>query len=246
METLRAVAALFGTTYSDIYDNSIRWVDRVLGSLIRQLDRRDLRQKTLIVVASDHGEAFGEHGREGHARDVYGEVTTTPFVISFPFRLEPGIVVEAPTENVDLWPTLLDLLGLPALEDADGRSRLPEILAAARGETVPSRDGHRFAHIDQTWGFPEKPPRPMVAVSEGPYRLVHRATAENGELYDRGSDPHEQRDIGEEQPEVRERLMALVEEYLERPPAPWQAAPEVELGPAELEQLRALGYALEE
>jgi len=79
--------ALFGTTYSDIYDNSIRWVDRLLGVLVEDLNRRGLRDKTLIVVASDHGEAFGEHGREGHARDVYSEVVTTPLIISFPFRL---------------------------------------------------------------------------------------------------------------------------------------------------------------
>ncbi|MCI0343828.1 MAG: sulfatase-like hydrolase/transferase, partial [Chloroflexi bacterium] len=101
--------ALFGTAYSDLYDNSIRWVDRVLARLIREIDARGLREKTLIVVAADHGEAFGEHGREGHARDVYGEVTTTPFVLSLPFRLEPGIVVDSPTQNVDIWPTLLEV-----------------------------------------------------------------------------------------------------------------------------------------
>ncbi len=237
--------ALFGTSYSDIYDNSIRWVDRVLASLIRALDLRGLREKTLIVVVADHGEAFGEHGREGHARDVYGEVTTTPFILSLPFRLEAGLVVETPTENVDIWPTLLDLLGLPALEGTDGRSRLPEILAAARGEPAPPRDRPRFAHIDQTWGRGAQPPRPMVAVSEGPYRLVRRAQAGNGELYDLTSDPLEQREIGAEQPEVLGRLLALAEAYLERPPAPWQTAPDVELGEAELEQLRALGYVVE-
>jgi arylsulfatase A-like enzyme len=238
-------AALFGTTYSDLYDNSIRWVDRVLASLIGVIDARGLREKTLIVVAADHGEAFGEHGREGHARDVYGEVTTTPLVLSLPFRLEPGIVVEAPTENVDLWPTLLDLLGLPPLEGADGRSRLPEILAAARGEPVPARDGARFAHIDQSWGRNAQAPRPMVAVSEGPYRLVLRAAAGSAELYDRVSDPREQRDLGEAQPEVLARLTALANAYLERPPAPWQTAPDVELDASELERLRALGYAVE-
>src|SRR5262245_58700861 len=237
--------ALFGTTYSDLYDNSIRWVDRVLGSLIQELDARGLRERTLVVVAADHGEAFGEHGREGHARDVYGEVTTTPFVLSLPFRLEPGIVVEAPTENVDVWPTLLDLLGLPPLEGADGRSRLPEILAAARGEPAPAQDGPRFAHIDQTWGQGREPPRPMVAVAEGPYRLVHRAVAGEGELFDHASDPREQRDIGAEQPEVLARLTALATAYLARPPAPWKSAPEVELEDAELQQLRALGYAIE-
>jgi arylsulfatase A-like enzyme len=237
--------ALFGTGYSDLYDNSIRWVDRVLGRLVHELDARGLRERTLLVVAADHGEAFGEHGREGHARDVYGEVTTTPFVLSLPFRLEPGIAVEAATENVDVWPTLLDLLGLPPLEGADGRSRLPEILAAARGEPAPARDGARFAHIDQAWGRTREPPQPMVAVSEGPYRLVHRAAADRGELYDRAADPREQVDVGAEEPEILARLTALAEEYLSRPPAPWQGAAPVELAPDELEQLRALGYAVE-
>jgi len=237
--------ALFGTSYSDIYDNSIRWVDRILGSLIRDIDARGLRDRTIIVVASDHGEAFGEHGREGHARDVYGEVTTTPFVLSLPFRLEPGVVVDAHTENVDIWPTLLDLLGLPGLQDPDGRSRLPEILAAARRRPPPESNGTRFAHLDQTWGRQGRQPRPMVAVSEGPYRLVQRTGQQVGELYDRSADPYEQVDIGDEQPDVRDRLSARVAEYLERPPPDWESGEDVELDERELEQLRALGYAVE-
>ncbi len=238
-------AALFGTTYSDLYDNSIRWVDRVLGSLIREIDTRGLRQKTLIVVAADHGEAFGEHGREGHARDVYGEVTTTPWILSPPFRLEPGIVVDAATENIDLWPTLLDLLGLPALEGADGRSRVPEILAAARGEVAPQDGDAHFAHLDQAWGRRGQEPRPMVSVRQGRYRLVHRAAAGTGQLYDLASDPREQVDIGAEQPDVLERLTAVAGAYLERPPAEWQMAPAVELDDAQLDQLRALGYSVQ-
>src|SRR5262245_20922118 len=237
--------ALFGTTYSDLYGNSIPWVDRVLSRLIREIDARGLREKTLIVVAADHGEAFGEHGREGHARDVYGEVTTTPFLLSLPFRLEPGIVVEAPTQNVDVWPTLLELLGLPPLDGVDGRSRVPEILAAARGEPAGPSDGLRFAHIDQTWGRTREAPHPMVAVSEGQYRLVHRAAAGRSELYDHAADPREQVDVGAQQPEVLARLTAEAQEYLERPPAPWKRAPSVELEESELEQLRALGYSVQ-
>jgi choline-sulfatase len=235
--------ALFGTTYSDIYDNSIRWTDRVLGSLIRDLDVRGLRDKTVIVVAGDHGEAFGEHGREGHARDVHGEVTTTPLIISLPFRLEPPIVVDAATENVDLWPTVLDLLKLPPLEGVDGRTRLPAIMAAARGEPAPPRDTPRFAHLDQSWGRTKEKPRPMVAVREGPYRLVQGFEAK-GWLYDRSNDPTEQVDVSEDQPEVLERLQAAVDDYLERPMAPWKAS-DVELDDATLEQLRALGYDVE-
>jgi arylsulfatase A-like enzyme len=197
----------------------------------------------MIVVAGDHGEAFGEHGREGHARDVHGEVTTTPLIVSFPFRLEPGIVVDAPTENVDLWPTLLDLLKLPPLEAVDGQSRLPELMAAAGGEPAPPRDTPRFAHLDQSWGRSNQEPRPMVAVREGPYRLV-RPHGAQGRLYDRTDDPREQVDVGEDEPEVLARLQAFVDEYLEKPPAPWKAS-DVELDDAQLEQLRALGYQVE-
>jgi arylsulfatase A-like enzyme len=237
--------ALFGTTYSDIYDNSIRWVDRVVGSVIDELDARDLRQRTLVVVVADHGEAFGEHDREGHARDVYGEVTTTPFIVSFPFRLEQGLVVEARSENVDVWPTLLDLLDLPPLQDPDGRSRVSEILAAAPGGGAipPATPG--FAHLDQNWARDKRPARPMVAVNDGPYRLVMGNVAQGGSLYDKSVDPSEQVDIAAEQPEVLARMKGLVRDYLERPPAPWGRAPEVTLEGAELEQLRALGYSVE-
>jgi choline-sulfatase len=238
-------SALFGTTYSDIYDNSIRWTDRVLGSLIDELDNRGLREKTLIVLAGDHGEAFGEHGREGHARDVYGEVTTTPLIMSFPFRLEPGVVVESPSENVDLWPTLLELLGLSPLEDPDGRSRRPEILAAMRGEPAPANQGPRFAHIDQTWGRTSREPRPMISVSEGSYRLFRKEGEDSPELFDRSTDPYEQVDLAEERPEVLERMTKLAEDYLARPNADWAGAADVEIDPKELEQLRALGYQVE-
>jgi hypothetical protein len=85
----------------------------------------------------------------------------------------------------------------------------------------------------------------MVAVSEGRFRLVSRAAAGSGELYDRSIDPLEQRDIGAEQPEAFERLDALAQAYLEKPPAPWQGAPDVELDESELDQLRALGYQIE-
>jgi arylsulfatase A-like enzyme len=237
--------ALFGTTYSDIYDNSIRWTDRVLASLIGELDARGLREKTLIVLAADHGEAFGEHGREGHARDVYGEVTTTPLILSFPFRLEPGVVVESASENVDLWPTLLDLLGLPPLHDANGRSRRPEILAAARGMPTPAHEGPRFAHLDQTWGRSGRQPRPMVSVSEGPLRLFRREGDDLPELYDRSSDPSEQIDLASDRPEDLERLSQLAEDYLAGPPAVWSGETDVEIDPQELEQLRALGYQVE-
>ena len=239
-------AALFGTDYSDSYDNAIRWVDSLLGHLFAELAQRGLRQRTLIVFGSDHGEAFGEHDGEGHARNVYGEVTETPLILGFPFRLEPGIVVQARSENVDLWPTLLELVGLPPLSDVDGQSLVPQIVAAANGESGPDADGVAFAQIDQTWGRTQAMPRPMVAVDRGRWRLIHRAArSQYSELFDKWGDPREQRNLAGEQPEVLEDLNEQASAYLESRPPPWgEETPSIELGEMQMNQLRALGYGV--
>ena len=153
--------------------------------------------------------------------------------------------MDSNAENVDLWPTLLDLLKLPPLIDPDGRSRVPELLAAARGDGPSPEQGPRFAHIDENWARLSQPELPMVSVSEGDFRLVIGASAGGrGQLFDRAVDPREQNDVGAEQPETLARMKKLATRYLGSPPAPWGKAPEVGIGEQELQQLRALGYSL--
>jgi arylsulfatase A-like enzyme len=240
-------SALFGTSYSDVYDNSIRRVNIVLDGLIRYLAREGLLENTLVVVTSDHGEAFGERGFEGHARKVYRETTEVPLILSFPFRLEPGVVVEQRTRNVDVWPTLLDLLGLPALRHADGRSRVADILAAARGQPPPADGNASLAHLDQTWGRRNFESLPTVAVSDGGFRYVvsrEPGGAAREELFDASSDAAEVRNVIRERVEDATRLRAVADSYLESDP-PWgSSTPPLELDEMELNQLRALGYAV--
>jgi arylsulfatase A-like enzyme len=236
-------SALFGVHYSDVYDNSVRWTDGVLETLLSSLGEQGYLENTVIVITSDHGEAFGEHGFEGHARKLYREVTEIPLLILFPFRLDPGVVIETRTQSVDVWPTVLDLFGL-SLPGADGRSRLPEILGQARGE--PTQDGeHAIAHLDQTWGRPSEPARPTVSVSEGPLRYI-RIEQEGmvlEQLFDAEKDPAEMRDRANERPDDVARLSKAADTYLEKQPA-WGAAPTRELSELELSHLRALGYAI--
>jgi len=240
--------ALFGTGYSDVYDNSIRRVSMILDELLLHLAEQGYLENTLIAVSSDHGEAFRERGLEGHARYVYRETTEVPFILSFPFRLEPGVVVDVRTANVDIWPTLLELLGLPPLEGADGRSRLPEILAATRGEPLREDGTPAFAQLDRTWGQRMREPLPTVAVTQGSLRYVMVTLPEgqqHEQLFDADSDALELHDLLDERPEVAERLRALARSHLESPPAPWGAeVPTLELDELQLNQLRALGYAL--
>ena len=236
--------ALFGSSYSDIYDNSIRHTDQIVGELLTHLVDQGLLAKTLVVLAADHGEAFGERGIEGHAREVFRETTEVPLVIGFPFQLSGGLVVESGSRNVDIWPTLLDLLGLPALPETDGKSLVPQINAAATGAEVQSSPG--FAHLDRTWGRGQMPARPSVAVRDGTFRYVLRRGAQGpgGQLlFDAETDPEERTNIVDDRPEIAARLRGLAEAYLEGEP-PWAAAPSVELDEAEAERLRALGYAV--
>jgi len=237
-------SALFGSSYRDIYDSSIHWTDSVLETLLASLAELGHLDDTLVVLTSDHGEAFSERGFEGHARKVYREETEIPLLVLFPFRLEPGVVVEARSSNVDVWPTILDLVGLE-LPGAEGRSRVPEILASARGEALESEPEPSFAHLDQTWARPEQEPMDTVAVVEGTrrYVLIEQGAATIEQLFDADGDPHELRDRAREDPETAARLRELAEEFLERRPE-WDEVPTRELGELELNHLRALGYAV--
>jgi len=242
--------AIFGSSYSDIYDNSIRHTDEIIGQLLTHLVGEGLMEKTLIVMATDHGEAFGERGIEGHAREVFRETTEVPLIIGFPFQLDPGVVIETRSRNVDIWPTVLDLLGLPELPDTDGRSLVPEMIAGAVGKPVED-DITGVAHLERGWGRDENPSRPAVAIAKGKYRYVLQRGEETPRdptiesLFDTEADPLELKNILEEEPEVAEELRQLAQQYLESPPPPWGSeATNVELDEMEARQLRALGYAV--
>lgn len=238
-------SALFGGSYRDIYDNAIRRTDDLIGVLMAHLADLGYADETIVAIASDHGEAFRERGYEGHARQVYRESTEVPLLLFLPFRLEPGIVVETRVENVDVWPTLLDLVGLSMPPEVDGRSLVPDMLAAARGEVHRNGDETAVSHLDQTWGKRELPPQDTVAVTEGPLRYVRvkegRRTRER--LFDASKDPAELRDRAEEDPESLARLRSAADAYLEKPPD-FGEAPTREIDELELNQLRALGYAI--
>jgi arylsulfatase A-like enzyme len=243
-----AETAVFGSDHSDLYDNSLLWVDGWYRMLVEALAESGQLDRTLIAITSDHGEAFRERGFEGHAREVFRETTEVPFILALPFRLEPGIVVKTRTQNVDVWPTLYDLLGIPGPAATDGRSRLPEILASARGEKPEDGVKVAISDLDQAWSQRTMDPLPAIAVVEEPFRYVRiRQPRDEGTLeflFDSSQDPRELRDLSEEQPETLARLRAAADAYTETKPV-WGEVPTRELSELELNLLRALGYKVD-
>jgi arylsulfatase A-like enzyme len=240
----------FGTAYMDAYDQSILWTDKLLAVLFGDLVLRGLLDRTLVVITADHGEAFLEHGKEGHARNLYREVSQVPLLLVPPFGIPGGLRISEPVSNVDLWPTLLDLIGAPALPNADGRSLAP-LLARAAG--LPTADAAAaealaarpiFSQLDRGWGQVGKEKRPLIAVQQGSHKLIHHADApERSELYDLAADPGEKQNRYEAAPPERAELAALVDTHVRNRKSPYGVEPpKKELSELQRNQLKALGY----
>jgi arylsulfatase A-like enzyme len=238
----QAASLGFGTSISDSYDASINWVDRNVAAVLTYLEKNGLFENTLVVIAADHGEGFREHGLEGHARSLYQEVTRVPLILALPFRLEKGVVVEPLVRNVDIWPTVLDLVGLPALPQTDGRSLVPLIQAAARGE-ADGAEAPAQAYLDRSWGKREDPSRPLLSVVSKGRRLVRQSVPEKLELFDHSNDPTEQHNIAEERPDWVAELEPQLDEQMKQKPT-WGAPSDVEIDEMNRELLKALGYVV--
>jgi arylsulfatase A-like enzyme len=239
-------ADAFGPTYSDAYDKAIDWTDRVIGAIVEALDAAGVLPRTVIAISSDHGEAFLEHGREGHAYDLYREVVEVPYVIIPPLILDRGIRVEETVANVDVWPTLLDLVGLPPLQGVDGKSMLPLVLAT--GGAPPERalaDLTRpvVSHIDQHWGGRAEPLE-LVSLTDADSRLILQGDYPNSvEFYSSSTDPWEAADRSAENPQELQPMIERIDRYLNDSEPPWGAeSPTIEVDELRLNQLRALGY----
>lgn len=215
------------------YDAEIRFADRLLGRFVARLRRDGVLDRTLLVVTGDHGDEFGEHGGEGHAKTLYDEVMRVPLVVRGP-GIPPGLRVGARVGLADVTPTVLELAGVTVPRDLDGRSLVP----AFRGEALPPR-----AIVAEVRGqlANARAPVNLRAVWLGDRKVIHDVTASRWHAYDLTADPREEHDLGEGVPEVTAarpvlaRYDALGLGPNERPAAETPT-------PENLEKLRALGY----
>ena len=109
--------SITGATPREAYEASLASVDTEIGRFRDRLASLGLADNTLFVLTADHGESFGEHGREGHGQSVFDEEVRVPLLVHWPGRIAPTRVDE-PVHHVDLAPTILAIAGIP---DADSR-----------------------------------------------------------------------------------------------------------------------------
>ncbi|MGH7337617.1 MAG: sulfatase, partial [Myxococcota bacterium] len=172
-----------------LYDGEVAQNDESFGKLLAELARRGLDRTTAVLLTSDHGEEFFEHGGWKHGQTLYEEQLRIPLVLSLPGGRGAGTVVADPVEQIDLAPTLLDLARLPIPRELPGRSLVPHVDGRS-----PARPGHVFYAWLETHG------RALAAATRSDWKLIENRAARDPlvkapfELYSLGSDAEERHD----------------------------------------------------
>lgn len=235
-----------------LYDADLRANDAAIEELFEAVERRKLLDEVIFVVTSDHGEEFMEHGGTSHAYTLWNELLHVPLIVVAPGLVPEGLVVKEPVQSLDLYPTLLELLGVEAPEGLQGASFAP-LLRGEPGEGRPV-----FAEIHEMPGgerfFPEQ--GNMLTVIEGPWKFIlnlksslHRPRPRH-ELYRIDKDFEEQVNLAAKESERVDRFETMVLEWWARNRARSQGVDVKSLtekdlaqaDPATLERLRKLGY----
>ena len=231
----------------ELYVAELARLDALLGELIDALAQRSLVDDTLIIVTSDHGENIGDHGMIDHLFSMYDSTIRIPLIVRYPGGVRAGETDARLASLIDIVPTVLEVVGLePAGSSGDARSLL-SVEDEPRAFVVAENDrpingielmGGRFPDFDVS-----SIDHRTRALRTRTHKLIW---TDDGrvELYDLEADPGELHDLASSAPEMREQLLALLEEWrranegIERD----GSGPRRERDPDAEAELRALGY----
>lgn len=209
------------------YDGGIRFADYWVGRILEHMQALGLDRRATIVLLSDHGEEFQEHGSVQHDR-LYAPVTHIPLLIRPPGGTTPS-VIDSVVQGMDVMPTLVEGAGLELPPNLQGRSLLPLM----RGEAVADRpafsESPYFGH--------------RRGIVFGDHHLLGALENDELELFEFRTDPLELNNVVDEQPAVAERLRSLAKQWqdsLDRRGSPEIETPE--LDEQTVKSLEALGY----
>jgi arylsulfatase A-like enzyme len=246
-------------SYRDAYDAEVYYVDQQLGELLSMLASDGRLDRTIVAVVADHGEGLGDHGWRGH-RLLYQEHVRVPLVLHLPEQLPKHLIgAQRPlptsipdlVRTIDLFPTVIEALGLSPPGNIEGQSLLPLL----RAESEPPR----LAYADQLnlWDanarIVELRPEDdlLHCMMDQRFKLIYKPLhPERIELYDLESDPGEERNLyASDHPEAQRLLRHLLARepfVLEGPGAVrdtrFDLAEPAEIPASALEALKVLGY----
>ncbi len=214
------------------YDTEIAFTDHQIGRVLEKLSALKLRENTMVVFVSDHGEEFMDHSHDwDHGHTLYDELLRVPLIISYAARLPRGMRIAYQVRLIDIFPTIGEILNLKLDEESvAGESLLPLISGDVAGNRVAVSE---FLSL----GYEQK------AIRTDYHKLIYTLKTKRAELYDLSADPRESVDLAERNTAVRDELLERLR--AERRRSKLRRTAHVEapsLDEATIESLKSLGY----
>jgi arylsulfatase A-like enzyme/tetratricopeptide (TPR) repeat protein len=212
------------------YDGEIAYVDFLIGSIMRKIREKNILGRTLVVIAGDHGEAFGEKGEAGHGVFLYDMTLRVPLILLAESHLPSIKTIPARVRLIDVMPTILDMVNLPPPPGIQGTSLVPFIQGKKKTdletviETVYPKENFNWA--------------PLAGLISGRWKYI-RAPKE--ELYDLRVDPAESQNLFSTRPKEAAELRAGLEKSIKESLVPGSSGKRA-LSAEEQDRLRSLGY----
>jgi arylsulfatase A-like enzyme len=236
------------------YDETILYLDSLVGTLLEDLRRLGVYQDSLIVLLSDHGEQFGEHKHLLHGHSLYQEEIHTPLIIKLPRGSGPPPArISRQALNLDVMPTVLDLLQIAPPPDLQGISLRPLLRGEAGpdrtvfselnflGQTAARKGPYKYIYSDFSVSARSVPQLLLQGLQPQPAGVLE-------EIYDLEKDPGETRNLMSGRPDLAEFFREQVGDLAERA-AKYRrerfnstSVNRIKLSQEDKEKLRALGY----
>ena len=207
----------------DFYLGEVAYTDASLAKLLNEV--RNVQPTPLVIVTADHGEARGSHGELTHGLFCYEATLHVPLFAWCPGLVAPGRD-DVPARHIDILPTILDAVGVPASSELTGQSLLP-------GDRKEAEAGSYFealsAAFNRGWA-------PLRGLASGGNKYIDLPIPE---LYDLPKDPGEEKNLISAGAEAPDALRRLRKRFLELPSAPTERG---NIGSEEAAKLKSLGY----
>jgi MYXO-CTERM domain-containing protein len=192
----------WGKTEEDLYDGEIRFTDEWVEKLLQELWRMPGGNRTIVIITSDHGDGFREHGKINHGWGLHRELLHVPLIVHVPDV--PPRRVDGAVSPIDVLPTLADLCSIDVSDlSFEGESLVPQLFYG--------RDAHHRVVFSET-----NYPHPQRSATTSRHKLIYNLKANLYQLFDLKTDPWEHRNIYQRDRATAAKMRRYLSDWMER------------------------------